>query len=298
MMAKALRWGAAGWWRLAGRVARNRQELYGGAHGLRVVTFHRTGPAELAQLRRLVDWARGRFSMATLADVDRLFDGHPTGAAPDRLLLTFDDGLGSNFEAATWLAGAGIPAIFFVVPSFVDRTVAEYFQYHERAGVQAFPPFPGGPRGLSSGQVREMMAMGHRIGAHNFAHRDLGRLHDPADIEYEVGRALEAVGELTGSPCRDFAIGFGQPENLSEEAAAFLVEHCPRVYSCYRGLNVPGISPRFLQRDDCAPWHPFAFTRLCVEGGADHHLADRAREMLRRVGPLPVREEEVLPRRE
>jgi len=33
----------------------------------------------------------------------------------------------------------------------------------------------------------------------------------------------------------DFAIGFGQPANVSEEAAAYLRETCPRVYACHRG---------------------------------------------------------------
>lgn len=287
MTSRVERWAAAHWWRLSGRVARNRRELYGGAAGLRIVTFHDTGPMELAQLRRLVEWARPRFAMASPADVDALTEGRFPPGGLDRLLLTFDDGLASNFEAARWLAGVGVRAIFFVVPSLLDRHVAEYLRHHDERGVRAFRLGPDRARGLSSGQVREMVAMGHRVGAHNFAHRDLGTLHDVADLEYEVARALDAVSERTGAECQDFAIAFGQPHNVSDEAAAYLLQRCLRVYACHRGLNVPGTTPRFLTRDHCQADHPFAFTRLCVEGGADHHLADRARDMVRRVGVLP-----------
>jgi peptidoglycan/xylan/chitin deacetylase (PgdA/CDA1 family) len=154
--------------------------------------------------------------------------------------------------------------------------------------VKAHPPKATlDDRGLTTTQVREMMAMGHRVAAHNYAHRDLGKLHTPDEIRYEVANALEALGELTGRPCQDFAIGFGQPENLSDEAAAYLLESCPRVYACHRGLNVPGRTQRFALRHAFEPAHPFAFTRVCLEGGADRRLADRQREMIRRVGLLP-----------
>jgi peptidoglycan/xylan/chitin deacetylase (PgdA/CDA1 family) len=289
MLERLQRWAAAGWWRAVGRVASDRRELYGGATGLRIVTFHETVGGELEQVKQLVGWWRERFPVATPEEADALFAGRWREDDRDRLLVTFDDGLASNHEAARWLAGEGVRAIFFVIPSLVDRTIPEYLRYHERFGVRAHPPLAGvDSRGLSSGELREMVAMGHRVAAHNFAHRDLGRLHDPAAVRYEVANALEGVERLTGGECRDFAIGFGQPENVSEEAAAFLLERGLRVYACHRGLNVPGTTPRFLLRHAVEPDHPFAFTRLCLEGGADRRLAQRARQMVRRVGALPA----------
>jgi hypothetical protein len=133
-----------------------------------------------------------------------------------------------------------------------------------------------------------MVAMGHRVAAHNFAHRDLGKLHARADLDYEIGNALLGVAELTGTPCRDFAIGFGQPENVSPEATAWLLERGTRVYACHRGLNAAGLTPRFLLRHADEPDHPLAFARVCLLGGADHHLHDRAETMARRVGTLPA----------
>jgi peptidoglycan/xylan/chitin deacetylase (PgdA/CDA1 family) len=206
------------------------------------------------------------------------------------LLITLDDGLASNYEAAVWLAQVGIQAAFFIIPSLVDRTVAQFVRYHRERGVEPFPPTSDGAAlGLSTSQVREMLSMGHRVGAHNYAHRDLGLLHEPADMQYEIDQAIESVSELTGAACRDFAIGFGQPQNVSEEAASYLKQACPNVYMCYRGLNVPARTPRFFLRHAHEPHHPKAFARICLEGGADHRFLGRNDNMKSRVGLLPRR---------
>lgn len=288
----ALRWAAAHLWRASRRPSRNRVDLYGGETGLRIVVFHGTSLATLETLRRTVEWWRERSPIAAPPDVDAIVAGRWRRADTDRLLVTFDDGLASNYDAAVWLARAGIQAIFFVVPTLLDRTVAQFVRYHAERGIVAVPPVPDGDvRGLSTTQVRELLAMGHRVAAHNNAHRDLGQVTRPQDLEYEIGEAIARVADLTGEPCRDFAVGFGQPRNISADAVRFLERACPNVFMCYRGLNVPGRTPRFLLRHAHDPGHPTTFTRLCLEGGADHWLLDRIRTMQDRVGLLPARRE-------
>ncbi len=125
--------------------------------------------------------------------------------------------------------------------------------------------------------------MVHRIGAHNFAHRDLGGLHELTDIRYEVDNSTKMLAELTGRPCDDFATAFGQPENVSDEAAAHLLQRCARVYACHRGLNVPGRTPL---RFACEPDHSLALTKICIEGGADRRTVPGARSMAGRMGVL------------
>jgi peptidoglycan/xylan/chitin deacetylase (PgdA/CDA1 family) len=253
-----------------------------------MIAFHGTPPGELERVKAVVTWCLERLELGGPADVDTLCDGswpHPV----DRIVFTFDDGLGSNFHAAEWLARMGIQAIFFIVPSLVDRTVGEFLRFHERNGVTAFPPISDvEASGLSTSQVREMVAMGHRVGAHNFAHRDLGQLHTGDALHYEIDNALEHVGELTGAPCLDFALGFGQPENVSEEAAAYLLARAPRIYANHRGLNVPGRTPRILLRNSYFPNHPRTFIHACLEGCGDHLQAQRALGMARRAGVLAL----------
>jgi len=118
--------------------------------------------------------------------------------------------------------------------------------------------------------------MGHRIAAHNYSHRDLGGLSSAEDLRYEIDEAIEAVERmLAGVACADFAIGFGQPHNVSPEAAEWLQRRCPRVYACSRGLNVVGITPRFALRDGLSFADPMICLRACLDGATDARWSRR-----------------------
>ena len=106
--------------------------------------------------------------------------------------------------------------------------------------------------------------MGHRIGARNFVQRDLGGVHELTDIRYDVDNSTEMLAELTGRPCDEFATRLGEPENVSDQDAAHLLQRCARVDACHGGLNAPGRTPlRFV----CEPDHPLPFTKICLGGG-------------------------------
>jgi hypothetical protein len=102
-MCNALRWVAAQMWRTFERRVKDRELLYAGSAGLCIVTFHGTLPEELRRIKRIVDWCRSRFSMATPADGEAICAGRWPHSA-DKVLLTFDDGRESNCEPAKWLA--------------------------------------------------------------------------------------------------------------------------------------------------------------------------------------------------
>lgn len=261
---------------LQGRVSRNAREIYGGRPGLRIATLHDVaGTRDRARFRRLVERCREAFEPASPDDIEAAPGGGEGGR--DSLLFTFDDGFAGNLEAARYLAERGWRAIFFVIPSFLDRDLASYRDFHRAQGVEPFLPVSRHDRALTRAEVREMAAMGHRIAAHNYGHRDLGRLRERDELDYEIGRALAEVSELTGSECRDFAWGFGHPQHLSVEAWAYLKAREVRTYSCVRGKNVPGLTPRILLRDNVSLAHPSGYSLLVLRGGLDHrYVGERA----------------------
>ena len=172
--------------------------------------------------------------MARPEDADAIVEGHwPYDT--DRVLVSFDDGWDSNFAAAEWLARIGVSAVFFVVPALIGRTPTEYLRFHERFNVRADVPLATpGARGLSANQLREMKAMGHRIGAHNFGHRDWGA-STPCPTFVTRWTTPSTSSESPRRSCRDFAIAFGQPFNVSEEAIAHLKAGALRVSACPEG---------------------------------------------------------------
>lgn len=256
---------------LLGSPRRNRLKLYEGKRGVRTVLFHGAlDNREFDRWTQLMDWMCERWRLSGPEALAQLSEGRHAPGQSDRIVITFDDGVDADYRAAKWMADRGIRGLFFLVPSALDRTVGEYQEYHRRQGIEPFPLRPSASvRCLAKSQVQEMLAMGHQIGAHNFAHRDLGSLRRATDLEYEITRAVDGVAQLFGRPCDDFAWAFGHVRHLSLEAAAFLRGACKRVYSGVRGLNVPGLSPHFFLRDGLQAAHPRGFVKLCLDGGPD-----------------------------
>jgi hypothetical protein len=287
MIDRAKRLGAAAWIALSGAASRARRDLYRGQHGLRILAFHDTPPRDFAAFTRLAAWVRDEFDVVGPEGAADAAAGCGVPGGRDQALFTFDDGFASNFAAAEHLAKNGVRGIFFVVPTFLDRTLDEFIAHHAERGVTAFRfRSEGTLRGLSRSQVREMVAMGHLVAGHNFAHRNLGALTQPGELAYEIDQACDAVAEITGNPCDDFAIGFGRPRHASREAVAHLQQRCARVYSIVRGLNVPGVTPRLMLRDNISLKHPFAFQKAALRGGVDFSWAAEVAQLEHMGGTL------------
>ena len=162
--------------RISNQANANRRRLRTGRVGLRILLAHGMSPDAQIRFHRLVEWIEEHYDIGAPADVDALAEGSCQLGQRDKVVFTFDDGDLSDFALAEWLAGRNIQAIYFVIPSYIERTIAEYLDFHAQNGVQAYdfsPPGIPAPRGLSRSQVSEMIAMGNRIAAHNYAHRDL-----------------------------------------------------------------------------------------------------------------------------
>src|SRR5215471_16538777 len=74
------------------------------------------------------------FDLATPTDIDAIRDGQPTTWERDKLAFTFDDGYADHYRAACWLSDRSVAATFFVVPSFIGRSIPEYLEFHHAVG--------------------------------------------------------------------------------------------------------------------------------------------------------------------
>ena len=102
------------------------------------------------------------------------------------LRITFDDGNASDLlAAAPVLARHGLVGEFFVLTGRFDD-----------------------PRYLSPAQVRDLLALGHRVGLHGRDHVDWRRLDD-AGLAAETQGARDALAAAMGAPVTSVAIPFG-----------------------------------------------------------------------------------------
>jgi peptidoglycan/xylan/chitin deacetylase (PgdA/CDA1 family) len=145
--------------------------------GFGIGTYQVTLAAFIQQL----DWLQENgYTTVTLQQVyEYMFEG---GDLPPRpVVLTFDDGRASQWNAVRELNARGMTGVFFVV---------------------------GGGNALTDAQLRQMVAWGHEIEAHSMTHPQLS-LQSDRTLAYEVAGAKQALEARLGVPIRYFAYPYG-----------------------------------------------------------------------------------------
>jgi peptidoglycan/xylan/chitin deacetylase (PgdA/CDA1 family) len=154
------------------------------------------------------------------------------------VVLSFDDGLASNFEVlAPMLEELGMRAFFFVNPEFakteLDRARA-YFLEH------VYPDWSGSLveedyRPMSPNQIVELSRRGHLIGNHTWSHARLNAL-SPGDECREIKQSRDLIASWTNSPCRVFAWTFAWD---AIDKSSWQVASCTHryIFSACPGLN-------------------------------------------------------------
>lgn len=121
--------------------------------------------------------------------VPRLVDS----AASDgpRLLLTFDDGGRSALYAAEALCERGWRGHFFIVTGWIGRR--EFLD----------PP-----------AIREIRALGHRIGSHSHTHPDIFRDLTREQMLTQWRRSRDMLADLLGEPCELASVPGGDSSSM------------------------------------------------------------------------------------
>jgi peptidoglycan/xylan/chitin deacetylase (PgdA/CDA1 family) len=179
--------------------------------GVVVLIYHRVGGASNLELDLPVDVfaaqmealaASGR--VVTLgAALARLRQPIEKGdrSAGDPVVLTFDDGTADFVDhALPILERHRLPVTLYAATAFIDEA----------------RPFPGDGQPLSWRGLSDACATGLvDVGSHTHGHRLLDRM-PPDQVDGELDRSIELIGEHLGTPTLDFAY----PKALAGSAAA------------------------------------------------------------------------------
>jgi peptidoglycan/xylan/chitin deacetylase (PgdA/CDA1 family) len=206
-------------------------------NGVVVLIYHRVGAASGLELDLPVDIfaaqaealaASGRVVTLgeALAWLGRPDDGRNTATGSNPVVVTFDDGTADFVELALpILERHRLPVTLYAATAFIDEG----------------RPFPGDGVPLSWRGLADACTTGLvDVGSHTHRHRLLDRL--AADqIDDELDRSIELIGERLGRPAMDFAY----PKAVPGSAAA---DHAVR--RRFRSAALGGSRPNRLGRTD------------------------------------------------
>jgi len=156
--------------------------------------------------------------------------------SPGELLLTFDDGYVDLLEeAAPVLAGRSVPAVAFIVTSFIGRQNSWELNLPRRRS-----------RHLNWEELRELTEMGISVGSHTATHRDLTRI-SMEQVREELVRSREILSEGLSREIKSLSYPFGRAgrEVRSEaERAGYRL-----AFSLYPPLRNSITEPYMLRRE-------------------------------------------------
>jgi len=189
------------------------------------------------------------------------------------VLLTFDDGLQSNYTvAAPVLEDAGAGAIFFVCPGLHDlqgddqKIAVAQNVFRGNASPASVEPL------MTWDQIADLAERGHVIGAHGMTHTRLSTLSGDALAE-EIEQAGAVIKSRIGAQPDWYAWAFGDIDSISAGAMAVIQKAYPYCRSGIRGLNEPETSPHAVRAEMIDLNSPGPYQALALEGGFDGRYA-------------------------
>jgi len=169
------------------------------APGVVVLIYHRVGGGSGLEVDLSVErfdeqmaWLSFTGRVISLQDALAALAGEACGDphTPPKVVVTFDDGTADFLDhAVPVLDRYRVPATLYAATAYIDE------------GLE----FPSGGTPLSWSALLDACASGFvDVGSHTHRHRLLDRLA-PAEIDDELDRSIELIGEHVGRPPADFA---------------------------------------------------------------------------------------------
>ena len=206
--------------------------------------------------RRQIRWLKKHFTLAPLAEIERLVLERRPAAKP-LAAITFDDGYRNNFRSAfPILQAEAVPATFFLAGDFVQnrrplwidrlefclgdnlaayarerrelKTVTETEKEHRLSKLETATgrrlvltdDSPYAPLNLA--EIKMMADAGMTFGAHTMSHPILSRLDRAAQAE-EILASKKLIEERLGA-CPHFAYPNGQPDDWNQATLEIIKE--------------------------------------------------------------------------
>lgn len=248
-----------------------RRGLLGGRF-IRAVNYHGTPQHMAPGFRRQLEFFAQHYSAVTLEDLRGLLhDGRWNKPRPG-LLISFDDGLRSNYEiAAPLLEEFGFCGWFFVPTDFVDCPPAEQGRFAQAHSIHidSTSRAADGRGAMSWDEVRRLDGR-HVIGCHTCTHCRLTAEVPEAQLRREIVDSKKILEQALGHEVEVFC-WVGGEERAYTAAAAALIREAGYGFSfatCSSPLR-SGTNPLQLHRTNLEANWPLSLVRFQLCGVAD-----------------------------
>lgn len=209
---------------------------------IRSVYYHDTPPKYGDNLESHFRFYGENFSPVSYSDFLQFLEEGTWPKKNPGLLISFDDGLRSNFDIAyPLLEKYGFVGWFFVPTGFIGLDSPRDLRWAERHCIADHEKRDDGRIAMSWDEIRELDMNGHVVGCHTQNHRRMGESPGAEQIVREVVQAKETLEEGLGHEVSTFSWVGGEEWTYNPEVIR--VVRTSGFQYCFTSLVAP-ILPR------------------------------------------------------
>lgn len=186
---------------------------------VRAVNYHDTPPCTARAFEKQLQWYQRHFSPTSAEDLRRFFrDGRWHRDKPG-LLLSFDDGLRSNYDVARpLLEQYGFTGWFFVPTGFVDAPPHEQPAFAAAHRIRYTPP-AGAERIAMTWDEARALARHHVVGCHTRTHHRMTGAESDDALHAEIVAPKHELERVLQREVEAFCWVGGEETSYSSRAA-------------------------------------------------------------------------------
>lgn len=278
---------------LTDRLLFSAQKARLGPRFIRIINSHDTPHASIVNYRRQLLWYARHFTGVRDADLRGLLERGEWDKPKPGLLISFDDGLRTNYDvAAPLLEEFGFVGWYFVPLEFIDTPPEAQRAYAAAHSILPSPPGaapheaaqngrPADPRiAMSWEELRDLLRRGHVVGCHTRTHHRLTASTPAAQLDDEIIAARAELEQKLGAAVDHFCWVGGEEFSYSREAAERIRTAGYRcAFMTCSQPAIAGTNPLQLHRTNVESWWPMHLVRLQLCGIADRANAAKRRRV-------------------
>ena len=199
---------------------------------IRAINYHGTPASSAASFERQLAFYAEHFASVSMEDLDNFFRLRRWEKDRPGLIVSFDDGLYSNYSvAAPLLEKYGFCGWFFVPTDFIATPPSQQLEFANTHHMGTDDTSPGDKRvAMSWDEIRDLDRRQHVIGCHTRTHRRMSPDLLDDVLEYEISTGKSVLEEELGHPC-DCYCWVGGEERTYTTAAARMIRKAGYRYS-------------------------------------------------------------------
>lgn len=238
---------------------------------IQAVTYHDTPEGACLNIRDQLEWYSKNFVNCDLSALLDLVTRGVWKYSKPGLIISFDDGLRSNFDVSLpLLEEYGFTGWFMIPAGFVDLEPCRQVEFTRRMLIDFHSESNNERIALSWEEVKEIERRGHIVTCHSMNHKRLSDKLTQADLEVEIKDSKELLELRLGHPINIFTWVGGEEWGYGRRAYDKMLEAGYSLVFCTNCAPITARqSPFFLQRYHVEPDYGLNQLRLVLGGFYD-----------------------------